>query len=340
LSTRKLVAKYRVGKTWYLRYAKSIGLPRKSTGVTDAKLAEAIRSTEEQRFLLARFGIRAKVPSKIRLRDFLKIFAADRQSSGCSRSTLEVYRCAYNAFGLSLGKNLYLHQITAHDFERYIQHLRSAKRKPKTINTYVIALVTAFRWARRQGYILEVPEFTKPKTVRHPPRYLRPQDYLKLIDAITDDEFRDVINFYLLTGIRRGEGLLVRVQSHIDLNLGIIRLPQQKQGTYKAFPITDELRPILKRMVARADSEGKIIHCGPGNLSARFRLYAARAGLPPNTTFHVLRHTFATWLGAQGVALTTLQALGGWSSASTVEKYAHPFEDHLHEALSRLKLPK
>jgi len=78
------------------------------------------------------------------------------------------------------------------------------------------------RWATRQRYIGQNPaeNLELPKRVKAPPRYLTREDYLKLRSSIDDEEFRDVVDFYLLTGIRRGEGLLLKIEEHFDLNGG------------------------------------------------------------------------------------------------------------------------
>jgi site-specific recombinase XerD len=46
------------------------------------------------------------------------------------------------------------------------------------------------------------------------------------------------------------------------------------------------------------DDQGRMLH--PRGTSRRFKSLATRAGLPPNFTFHSLRHSAATFLIKQG----------------------------------------
>jgi integrase len=43
----------------------------------------------------------------------------------------------------------------------------------------------------------------------------------------------------------------------------------------------------------------------------------------PGLRFHDLRHTWASWHVQAGTPLAALQALGGWRTASSTQRYAH-----------------
>jgi integrase len=51
---------------------------------------------------------------------------------------------------------------------------------------------------------------------------------------------------------------------------------------------------------------------------------------------HDLRHTWASRLVMGGVDLVTLQQMGGWSSLSMVQRYAHVSPGHRRAAINRL----
>ena len=60
-----------------------------------------------------------------------------------------------------------------------------------------------------------------------------------------------------------------------------------------------------------------------------------RAGIE-DFRWHDLRHTFATWHRQAGTPTHELQRLGGWLTASMVERYAHIAPEGLQAAASRL----
>jgi len=60
-----------------------------------------------------------------------------------------------------------------------------------------------------------------------------------------------------------------------------------------------------------------------------------RAGIE-DFRWHDLRHIWATWHRQAGTPTHELQRLGGWRTASMVERYAHLAPDHLAESAARL----
>jgi Phage integrase family len=91
----------------------------------------------------------------------------------------------------------------------------------------------------------------------------------------------------------------------------------KSEGTY-LFPCeTDDARPIPKVNNAhdRAVRDSKV---------ASFRLYD-------------LRHTWATRAAMSGIDLVTLAAMLGHSRIQMVLRYAHPTQEHQHQAMERLE---
>lgn len=79
------------------------------------------------------------------------------------------------------------------------------------------------------------------------------------------------------------------------------------------------------------DKGGRIITRTVQNVVKR---WALRAGLPPETSPHTLRHSFATHMLDGGADLKTVQQLLGHESLGTTQIYTHISIDRLRQAVS------
>jgi site-specific recombinase XerD len=343
-----IVSRYKRGGVWYLRTSKRYGFLRISTHTKDAKIAEALRLEEERRLLFGGSGNRMNAVSPVRFSEFVAAFIEAKAGEGRAYNTTETYRYSLNNLGFFLGEDKRVNEITLDDFE----HFAAARRagtivagkktlKPaseKTIRNDLITVAVAFKWAERKKYVRENPakHLELPKKVKRPPRNLRAEEMKSLRASIADEEFRDVVDFYHLTGIRRSEGVALRYSEHVDFERKVLTIPQPKQSDYKEFPIREDLRRVIVRMKVRAGGDDRIVRYGEGALTKLFRKYADDAGLPKKLTFHSLRHTFATNLASSGVDAWTIQTLLGHKDPESTRVYVHAYNQNLREALDKL----
>ncbi len=147
------------------------------------------------------------------------------------------------------------------------------------------------------------------------------------------------MKFYLLTGLRQEDGLRVTA-ANFDFKPGIATFLQHKTGTHKTIAINRDLRPLVKRMIARVGKREPIVQMHKSRLTANFANARDRAGLPKSITFHSLRHTFATWLAALGTDFKTLQELIGHRSQESTQIYVHGSDPNKRSAIRLLRLPR
>jgi integrase/recombinase XerD len=337
-----LVSKFKRGKFWYLRYNKHIGLPKKSLGTADAKVAEAIRVNEERKFVLGAYGVKDKVVAPVRYSQFVKHYLKHKKSVGIADGTMENYETTLNRFGTLLKRDEMVDRIAVSDLEKYMLWLREEGYAPKTVRNEIMALVTAFRWALRRHFVSADPsrELELPPPVHHDPRPLSFKQYLAFKATIDDEEYKDIVDFYLLTGIRRSDGPTIRISVNFDLDARTMILPQSKQRNSKPMHISDELLPVINRLVLRAKGSDRLISMHKSDLSKQFRKAADKAGLPKHLSFHSLRHSFATWLAEAGVGMKTIQQLIGHKDAASTQIYMGAFDEGLRRGIEKLKLPK
>ena len=60
---------------------------------------------------------------------------------------------------------------------------------------------------------------------------------------------------------------------------------------------------------------------------------AAEKGGLPKLTRHMMRHTFATFLGSRGATDMDLMDLGGWKSVAMVRRYRKVVDERLDDVM-------
>ena len=136
---------------------------------------------------------------------------------------------------------------------------------------------------------------------------------------------------------------------------GLVYGPPKTESGQRAFKLPASLVSALKRYQLRAAAERKAAgdrwqaseyvftstkHGGalnPAQLWQAFRAAADRAGLT-GFTLHSLRHSCASFLHAEGVALKTISAYLGHSDTQvTNDIYIHLFDDAINDAAAVLE---
>jgi len=336
-----LVWKYKRKRIWYLSYAAHLGRPAKSLRTENSRIAEVIRAKEENDLLLGSYGIKPGPVKSVAWSEAVGLFLRHKQAGSMRPGTVRTYTLAFNALGGFLGRDLRLSKITPALLEDYVRFRRQKGVQEKSIRNDLTTFSTLFAWAVKEGYAGGNPcaKVAKPKVEKRPPDNLSEDDYRALHAGIKDPFLREIIDFYILTGCRREEGLQVQ-RGDIDFSSRILKIRQFKQSNYRAIPISDELRGVLKRLIKRAGNDGRLIPLTGSALYNRFKRAVAKTGLKRNVRIHSLRHTFGTWLGSHGAAQRNLQELMGHSSYATTLKYTHPVSASIRSDMNLLHLPR
>lgn len=163
-------------------------------------------------------------------------------------------------------------------------------------------------------------------------RWLTPEEAERLVDAC-DARTRRAVLVLLGTGMRTGE-LFALQAAEISLGSRQVWIAAEREGASKTgWPrwvepperawsaLLDGLPETGAAFLTPKGKPYKLRDHGGGQIAAAFNKARDKAGLGPDVTPHVLRHTWATWFYAATGDLIRLEHLGGWRSASMVRRY-------------------
>ena len=218
-------------------------------------------------------------------------------------------------------------RITTSHVEDYKKE-RIKQVKPKTVNHEIVLLGSVLRKGKEWEYDVQIPNIRKLPLLKPIPRFLSKEEATKLIEACAP-HIRPLVILALHTGLRRSE-LLSLTWADIDIPHRILRVQNPKGYRARAVPLHDKAIEALEGIKRR----GKRIF-NFRDFRTAWMGAVKRAGLP-HTTFHTLRHTFASWLAISGATPFEIRELLGHRDLTTVLIYSHLSPEHLHKTIQGL----
>jgi integrase len=339
------MALYRRGPVWWMRFSYQGRQIRRSTDVTDRKLAEQIYF--KVRGLVAEGTWCERPPVQHRqvkdlLERYLRDHSAPNKAALTHRRDHSLAAHLLRAFG-----EVPLDQLRPARLAEYKASRRAHGIAPKTLNDELGLLGHAYKLAIMEWeWATENPvlKIAKEKVRNCIERWLTTEEEHRLL-AVSPFWLQEIIVFALHTGMRRGE--ILKLQwSHVDLVRRTLTILEQKNGARDTLPVNDTAMEVLQaRAAVRTSSTETVFLNGAGharearNLLRAFYPAMRKAGIT-RFRFHDLRHTFATRLIQAGVDVYTVQKLGRWKTIAMVQRYAHHQPESLRggaEVLDRLR---
>jgi integrase len=254
--------------------------------------------------------------------------------------------------------------VTRIDVQRMHSKVSGAKY---AANRSVVLLKAAYSWAAKQGYLAAVAnpasgiDMNREKSREH---FLSADEMRAIGEAMHEAEtiglpvnagdakhapkgqritmsphVTAAIRLLMLTGCRLREILDLRWKE-VDLNRGVLRLPDSKTGKKVVFlPIAaiDILTnlPRIGAFVIAGESAGTKKEKPRADLKRPWQAILKRAGVR-EARLHDLRHSFAAVGAGQGHGLPAIGALLGHANASTTKRYAHIADEASRRAVDAI----
>jgi integrase len=243
--------------------------------------------------------------------------------------------------------------ITALDMERIKRDMAKTGHAPRSIE-YALAVVRQIlnHAINHDLYAGKNPaggggKVKRPKEDNRRMRFLTKQEADDLLAELSARS-RDVHDMALLslhTGMRAGE-VFSLTWADVDLATGIISLKDTKNNRNRPAFMTETVKAMLRARPKGRPSE--LVFPGRGGMrivqiSHSFNKAVDHLGLNEGIsdrrqriTFHSLRHTYASWLVANGTDIYTVKELLGHSDLKLTARYAHVGENAMRSAVEGL----
>lgn len=322
--------------------------------VTSKTKNGTIQARDELRFKLENEGLGAG--SSITVREYMKEYLEFRENEGrIEPSTLRGYNLDVNTINKYLG-NIKLCDLTVNDLTKWMEKMTKEGYSPRSCAKPLGILSQGLKRAMGLDLISKNPcEFVKPPRKQHTEiNALSKDDRLRMLTLARGKQFTNLgiaIELGLVTGMRLGEVAGLRWSDidergilHVRRSIGsgnggcYVKVPKTK-SSLREIPLRKETFEYLmayKDMLIKKAASLKVPfddpyvcaarglgnrYVNPSTLSKEFTVFAKMNGF--NCKFLDLRHTFATFMIASGVDVSTVASYMGHSSVTmTLNVYA------------------
>ena len=281
------------------------------------------------------------------LSEFIIFYCKDSKETASNYRRVSKEFCEYTMEQRGWNMDELVANTNKRDILMYIQELEGRGLSPHSINFYISAVSTFFK------YLVEFDYRDKPNPcdtvqrvstqgVEQKQEYLTEDEYTNLLQAIKvrtakarKFEFtsaRDtlLVTLNLTVGLRCSEALNLTVEQFNSDVISIIG----KGGKLRKFKVTDEIRTRFNEyMEVRdqafndgEDSEllfvsvtGKELHVK--DINKNLKKYCERCGIDKDITSHCLRRSCATHYLQEGIPVAQVSRLLGHSNPQTTMRY-------------------
>ncbi|MBR5355198.1 MAG: site-specific tyrosine recombinase XerD [Alphaproteobacteria bacterium] len=269
---------------------------------------------------------------------FLEALSAEK---GRSQKTLESYSSDLHHAMDSIGDLL---TATNSDIQKYLSNLPD---KPSSVARKASALRSFYKFLMLEKIIKTNPtaNLELPKRGRTLPKYLSMDEIELLIssagDIKTSVRLRCMIELLYASGLRVSE----LCELPLSANLGDKLLIHGKGAKERLVPMHEGAQDALRKWLnVRGETDSKYVfptnsatgHITRDGFFKILKKCAVLAGIDPKRVSpHVLRHSFASHLLANGANLRVIQTMLGHEDISTTQIYTHVLPEKLRDTVEK-----
>ena len=286
------------------------------------------------RLVVAEGRINADTPVVTVLDEFLEV---KKSEPGLADRTYDWYRNFIQSFASYLharNKRMKLGDVTDDHLVRWIGKCYRG-RSSSTVHGAMRAVQAAFRWAIRKGYTShsKVLNAKKPSPNRRE-TVISPEQWRKITEAATDQEFRDLLTILWETGCRPQEARLAEAAFLDEANRRLVfPLSKSKGGQVARVVYLSPTALTVVRRLARQHPEDPLLRNSHGtpwtrhSIRCRFKRLREKLKITELCAY-TIRHTWITDALKRGLDSTTVGILAGHQDQTMVARnYQHLTQD-------------
>lgn len=287
-------------------------LPEKAKPVSASRPAKPVALTQAWKLSTANLAALESFVQKLQLKAY-------------SSSTITTYRNEFMQL-LKLLKEKPVGNLTVEDLKRYMSYVLTKERlSENTAHSRLNALKFYFEQVLgREKFFYEIP---RPKKVQKLPKVISEEKILEGLLKVANIKHRALLLLAYSAGMRVSEVVSLRV-TDINSDRMQISINHAKGKKDRVVTLSKSILPILREYYVKYKPEVWLFegtsskeHYNARSAQQVFKDAYKKLGLPPQCSFHSLRHSYATHLLESGTDISYIQKLLGHNDIKTTLRY-------------------
>jgi site-specific recombinase XerD len=230
--------------------------------------------------------------------------------------------------------------ITTTEIDDFIRERTNEGRAKQTIRNSVNLISNLYKIAREDWKMnIKNPcsDAKKPKGQKERKRRLREGEEERICQELhkkkLGTEMIDYFYFSISTGLRRGEGLLLKKKNHIIVDgIPYAQTWDSKNGDWRNVVLTSQADEILTRRGEGLDPEDRLFTLSSGQVEWNWRDVKRKAGIQ-DLHWHDLRHEAISRFVAMGLNIAELKEQSGHRTERILLKYIHAIPQSIKDKI-------
>ncbi|MBM7686629.1 site-specific tyrosine recombinase XerD [Defluviitalea raffinosedens] len=247
-----------------------------------------------------------------------------------------------------------IQDVTRTNITAYLLNLQKKGRSTSTISRNIASIRSFFQFLQKTNVIKEdlTQDLESPKIEKKLPEILSVQEVDLLLRQPNEKDLKGIRDKAMLevlyaTGIRVSE-LICLEESDVNLTLEYIKCADPNHSRERIIPLGASAVKALKlylekvrfAMIRDPNESALFVNCNGKPMTRQgfwkiIKVYSKKANINKEITPHMLRHSFAAHLVANGADLQSVQEMLGHSDISTTQIYAQLNRNKLKEVYSK-----
>jgi len=254
----------------------------------------------------------------IKYSSVLEIYKKNLRTKNYAKNTIKTYVCYVEKFLIQINKDAY--NLTTKELIEYLLNYNYTSISQQNQIISSIKLFYKYILDKRD---IHLDKIERPRKEKSLPRIIDSEVIINKLNKIKNTKHKTILSLAYATGMRVSEVCNLQIKN-IDSKRMLILIKKGKFNKDRYVPFSENILNLLREYWIKYRTKEYLFE---GQFKPMYSTESCekiyKRFIDKTSSFHSLRHSYATYLLESGVEIRVIQKLLGHNSIKTTEIYTH-----------------